>query len=171
MKIVSLFGLSAIIFLGVFFNSEFGKKKSNHLKNEVQKYRTLQSSDYGPTFRTKRAANESVAESRLALQDEWKNFTNSSDTEAVTKRRELVAKFKQLWPVEQWGRWGYFSEDYLELINVHWLQFPPPNPALQKTLGGLYLFFSTVGCWGNVIVLFMYFRQVNHFALRRNVDT
>ncbi|XP_053603281.1 opsin Rh3-like isoform X2 [Plodia interpunctella] len=77
---------------------------------------------------------------------------------SVDEHADLVAQFKSHWPVESWKNTGFFTEDYLNLINDHWLHFPPPSETIQKLLGGLYLMFSTVGSWGNVIVLFMYIR-------------
>ncbi|XP_041971319.1 opsin Rh3-like isoform X2 [Aricia agestis] len=75
-----------------------------------------------------------------------------------TRKEELVERFRRLWHIDAWQELGYFSDDYLYLINEHWLQFPPPSEKYQRFLGGIYIFFSTVGCWGNVIVLMMYLR-------------
>lgn len=72
--------------------------------------------------------------------------------------RQLIEAFKQLWPVDRWRQCGYFTEDYLELINEHWLQFSPPPELVQKVLGVVYLLFSTGGCLGNLMVLLMYIK-------------
>lgn len=113
--------------------------------------------EYVFQYPEKREINENT-ESGILKQNETKNATLSSKLETSKKRLELLAEFKRQWPVEQWREYGLFADDYLNLINEHWLQFSPPSVAVQKTLGGTYLLFATVGCWGNVIVLFMYFK-------------
>ncbi|CAK1545841.1 unnamed protein product [Leptosia nina] len=84
------------------------------------------------------------------------NATQLNGTSLNHKR--LLDTFKTRWPVEEWREFRYFTDDYLDLINEHWLQFSPPSEVMQKSLGAIYVLFSTVGCWGNVIVLFMYLR-------------
>ncbi|CAH2105440.1 unnamed protein product [Euphydryas editha] len=88
--------------------------------------------------------------------NEFKNISNSNNT--LDEKFELIQRFKKMWPVSTWKMSGYFTEDYLDLINKHWLQFPPPSEAAQKSLGAFYLLFATVGCWGNVMVIFMYLK-------------
>ncbi|CAF4815660.1 unnamed protein product [Pieris macdunnoughi] len=88
----------------------------------------------------------------------WKREVTENNTELNLKHHKLLESFKNRWPVEKWRKFQYFTDDYLDLINEHWLQFSPPNEALQKILGGVYVLFSTVGCWGNVMVLLMYLR-------------
>lgn len=110
--------------------------------------------------RKKRSTNQSAVETayRIASESEQRNLTDSANTSTVNKHAKLLAKFKQNWPVSLWTQYGFFSDDYLDLINEHWLQFPPPSESLQKFLGGFYVMFSTIGCWGNIIVLLMYLR-------------
>lgn len=150
-------GLSAVTIYSILCNGNFMKQLSRievkTISDENSSKTMLRDNENSP-YRMKRDANTSV-EHRIA--EEFKNVTNNETLEE-RKKLELFAEFKRLWPVERWREYGFFSDDYLELINVHWLQFPPPSAALQKTLGGLYFLFSTVGCWGNVIVLFMYCR-------------
>lgn len=69
----------------------------------------------------------------------------------------LVKSFQQQWPVVNWRKW-LFTDDYLLLINRHWLQFSPPDPSSQYALGVLYMIIAAVGCTGNVIVLLMYIK-------------
>lgn len=75
----------------------------------------------------------------------------------LSEKRFLVTSFKQRWPVVIWRKW-LFTDDYLLLINQHWLQFSPPDPFSQYALGALYVVMMTVGCSGNAIVLFMYLK-------------
>lgn len=111
--------------------------------------------EYVLQSRAKRETNIN-AESGILKQNETENATSSAELEMAKKRLEMFTKFKSQWPVKRWHEYGLFTDEYLTLINEHWLQFPPPSETLQKTLGGCYLFFATVGCWGNIIVLFMY---------------
>lgn len=113
----------------------------------------------GGLDRRRRALNETASEKELVLVEEGLRSNGSSEEEArAAEHALLVRNFTRTWPVARWRAGGYFDDDYLELINEHWLRFPPPPDWLQKTLGSVYLLFSCVGCWGNVIVLFMYFR-------------
>lgn len=75
----------------------------------------------------------------------------------LSENSSLVKSFKQQWPVANWQKW-LFTDDYLLLINRHWLQFSPPDPLIQYALGALYVMIATVGCTGNAIVLLMYFK-------------
>ncbi|CAH0407437.1 unnamed protein product [Chilo suppressalis] len=97
-----------------------------------------------------------------------------SDIEERTGRRErtgsilrvspsavpmsLVARFKLQWPVKLWKEYGLYTDDYLTLINSHWLRFPPPDPGVNYLLGGLYVVMMVVGCSGNTLVLYMYIK-------------
>lgn len=75
----------------------------------------------------------------------------------LTENSSLVKSFKQRWPVVNWRKW-LFTDDYLLLINQHWLQFSPPDPLSQYALGALYVIMATAGCTGNAIVLLMYIK-------------
>lgn len=75
----------------------------------------------------------------------------------LSENSSLVKSFKQRWPVTNWRKW-LFTDDYLLLINRHWLQFSPPDPLSQYALGALYVFMAIVGCAGNAIVLLMYIK-------------
>lgn len=88
------------------------------------------------------------------------NFRNSSSDkmEVMSKHRILVNNFKKTWPVQLWRKYGIFTDDYIELLNDHWLQFSPPPEALHHALGGFYIIFATVGLCGNMLVVFMYIR-------------
>lgn len=94
---------------------------------------------------------------RISKPDDKNSTVTTNATEKLEHSR-LIADFKKQWPVLKWQEFGLFSDDYLDLINEHWLRFPPPNAYLQKTLGGVYVLFTTLGCAGNIIVLFMYIR-------------
>ncbi|KAJ0178751.1 hypothetical protein K1T71_005526 [Dendrolimus kikuchii] len=108
--------------------------------------------------RNKRSVNEGNPEVIYRVARSNETQIQSANMSNVNEHTLLLEKFKRLWPVWRWKQHGFFSDEYLDLINEHWLQFPPPSETLQKTLGSLYLLFSTVGCWGNVIVLIMYLR-------------
>lgn len=92
---------------------------------------------------------------KLTDLDGMRNISRSNETE---RHNRLIAKFKATWPLWIWREYGYFTDDYLDVINEHWLQFAPPGAAWQRTLASMYVLFCTVGGWGNIIVLLMYFK-------------
>lgn len=106
-----------------------------------------------------RVKREATQMNNTSLDFQSKNesnlYGNKNNTSDIIK---LIARFKQEWPVEYWLKLGYFEENYLYLINEHWLHFPPPDPVVHRILGSIYIFFSTIGSWGNIIVLTMYLR-------------
>lgn len=164
MKLIFFLGASAASFSflcsGALANFSNRSEESNtvEIANNIGEYWTLHDwEEYALQSRAKRETNNS-AESGILKQNEMENATSSVKLEMAKKRLEMFTDFKSQWPVARWHEYGFFADDYLNLINEHWLQFPPPSETLQKVLGGLYLLFSTVGCWGNVIVLFMYFK-------------
>ncbi|KAL4721678.1 hypothetical protein ACJJTC_002200 [Scirpophaga incertulas] len=167
MNIILYTSLSFIVALNILCQSEFmdfsvrnhfkitnkmtrnnsTKEKINCLLNCESSYRRMKRDD---------GESDNVDAKKA---DEAKNISELNNISSIDKHALLVANFKRLWPVERWSENGFFHEDYLNLINEHWLQFPPPSKSLQITLGGLYLIFATIGCWGNAVVLFMYFRK------------
>lgn len=70
----------------------------------------------------------------------------------------LVEQFKRMYPISLWKENGWFKEDYLYIINAHWLQFPPPSKASHYTLAVVYIFVLTAGISGNALVIFMFFK-------------
>lgn len=95
------------------------------------------------------------------------SYQNSLDIVETTtmsvsdSKLALVAKFMERWPVEKWRSIGLFTDDYLLLINSHWLEFPPPDSWIQYTFGSTYVLLAGTGAFGNVLVLLMYMRLVN----------
>lgn len=74
----------------------------------------------------------------------------------------LIDNFKKNWPVKQWIRTGFFSEEYLTDINVHWLKYPSPEPIYFYLFGFMYLIILSVGAIGNLLVIFLFFRWVRN---------
>lgn len=103
-------------------------------------------------------SNETQPENGIRFKNANESANISYPDISSIKKRDLIRRFKEMWPVAHWCDLGFFTDDYLLLINEHWMQFPPPNEIVQKFLGSIYIIFATAGCWGNVIVLFMYFR-------------
>lgn len=66
--------------------------------------------------------------------------------------------FKNKYPVNLWKDHGLYTDDYIKLINNHWLKFMPPNPTSHYVLGLLYTVIMVFGCTGNSLVIFMYFK-------------
>lgn len=111
--------------------------------------------------RTLETVSEKLREKRRAVEldgrikslVEVKHLEESPPTESA-----IISKFKRQWPVQLWRDYGLFADDYLLIINSHWLGFPPPAPGAQYALGALYIVMMVVGCIGNALVLLMYFR-------------
>nr|BAQ54766.1 opsin, rhodopsin-7 like [Macromia amphigena] len=72
--------------------------------------------------------------------------------------RMLRERFQSLWPTGLWKSHGLYSDDYLFLINPHWLGFPPPRPSSHYILAVLYTVVMVVGVSGNFLVIFMFCR-------------
>lgn len=167
-----LFGFSGVVLLCILCNGDKQKRLSkviSHLDSEIRDSNSKRVRELWrcgdvisriPLNRNERSVNKSDPDSaqRVAEAEDPKNSSSVSLNRTVVAHALLVAKFKRLWPVWRWRQYGYFADDYLDLINEHWLQYPPPSETVQKTLGGVYLLFASIGCWGNVVVLFMYLR-------------
>lgn len=97
---------------------------------------------------------------RRASQEEInvKNTLNGTGDYHFVEHSILIELFKESWPVQTWYRYGLFTDDYLDILNEHWLQFPPPSKDVHYALGGFYILFVTAGVLGNILVLFMYIR-------------
>ncbi|KAJ2951917.1 hypothetical protein O0L34_g4170 [Tuta absoluta] len=119
------------------------KRRRRFIANSVKSFRKL---------RSKRRAINAVDSRSLVYRSASYRGKESSE--------ELMARFKERWPVAQWRSFGFFSDEYLLMINQHWLSFPPPDPRHQYALGGLYVAMMVVGCTGNALVLLMYLRSV-----------
>ncbi|KAL0882466.1 hypothetical protein ABMA27_000939 [Loxostege sticticalis] len=171
MNVILFVSLSFAVLLSILCSDEFKdhlvrkpcKRENEAIENNlITDIRELWTRELHYRIRIKRnnaKMNTSIfQQDPLEGSDVMKNISEFTNSSGVDKHALLVAKFKRLWPVGRWQEHGFFSEDYLELINEHWLQFDPPSEFLQKFLGGLYMLFTTVGCWGNITVLFMYFR-------------
>lgn len=111
--------------------------------------------------RTLESVSEKLREKRRAVEfDGTKPLVEVKqvDAESPPTDSTIISKFKRQWPVQLWRDYGLFSDDYLLIINSHWLSFPPPHPGAQYALGALYIVMMIVGCTGNALVLLMYFR-------------
>lgn len=79
------------------------------------------------------------------------NRTN--DTRAPTDHKDEY--------LAQTGKWkdhGFYTDDYIHLINVHWFKFHPPADTSHYVLGTLYTIIMVFGCFGNSLVIFMYIK-------------
>lgn len=155
MNIQKYFAFSAAAFLSILCNGDLvnntQKCRIHDDKTCLRAERTIGE----VTNRVLKSSQTNMSETagRIGQAEELDANTSANN---ISTDRMLMAKFKLLWPLERWKQYGYFDEDYLELINVYWLQFSPPPELVQKVLGGVYVIFSTGGCLGNLIVLFMY---------------
>ncbi|XP_022205432.2 opsin, ultraviolet-sensitive [Nilaparvata lugens] len=84
-------------------------------------------------------------------------ISDSGDGNA-TKLEQTMERFKQLYPVESWKSEGFFTDEYLYMINPHWLQFDPPSHTAHYILAAAYFIVMTIGVTGNFLVIFMFLR-------------
>jgi len=66
--------------------------------------------------------------------------------------------FKSKYPTKLWRDYGFYTDDYIKLINDHWFKFMPPTPTSHYILGFLYVIIMVFGCIGNLLVIFMYIK-------------
>ncbi|XP_050308710.1 opsin, ultraviolet-sensitive-like [Anthonomus grandis grandis] len=90
------------------------------------------------------------------FQGEW-NLTTTPCIVNSTKE-DLIEQFKRNWQVKVWINRGFFTEGYIYDINVHWLQFKPPDSSKFYILGALYLVIMVFGMVGNGLVIFLFCR-------------
>lgn len=70
------------------------------------------------------------------------------------------ADFKTKYPTDMWKDHGFYTDDYVRLINGHWFKFMPPGPTAHYVLAVLYTVIMVFGCSGNFLVIFMYIKSV-----------
>ncbi|VEN36409.1 unnamed protein product, partial [Callosobruchus maculatus] len=70
----------------------------------------------------------------------------------------IVDRFKRNWAVDEWKQLGYFKEDQILDINIHWLKFDAPYDISFYALGTTYMLFIMVGFTGNLLVIFLFAR-------------
>lgn len=85
-----------------------------------------------------------------------------------TDESVVVADFKARYPIDMWKEHGFYTDDYMQLINSHWFKFEPPNAMSHYILGSLYTAIMLFGCFGNFLVIFMYIKLV---CARRKLST
>lgn len=85
---------------------------------------------------------------------------NDKVKDNLLNKTEVINRFIELYPIESWTRHGFFSEDFLTMMNLHWLTFPPPDKVNHYVLAGLYIVIMLMGLSGNALVIFMYLRYV-----------
>lgn len=88
-------------------------------------------------------------------------LTHNNNTKDVSPNTtEIIKRFIEMYPTESWKEHGFFSEDFLTVINLHWLTFAPPDKTNHYVLAGLYVVIMLMGILGNALVIFMYLRYV-----------
>lgn len=162
MRLIIFFGFSAVIAFKILCTSDI-VKFANLMKQINKSGISIKlGQENVQSLRIKRNTNDTDSEQQpttIAPHDGTTDTTNvTSQTDDEKEKLELLETFKRQWPLQRWREYGLFTDDYVNLINEHWLRFPPPSPAVQRAIGSVYLLFSTIGCWGNLTVLFMYFR-------------
>jgi r-opsin len=82
------------------------------------------------------------------------NVNTSNHTDEI----EVMPDFKTKYPINKWKEHGFYTDDYMNLINIHWFKFEPPNATSHYILGLLYTVIMVLGCFGNSLVIFMYIK-------------
>ncbi|XP_026820091.1 melanopsin-like isoform X1 [Rhopalosiphum maidis] len=82
------------------------------------------------------------------------NVNTSNHTDEI----EVMSDFKTKYPINKWKEHGFYTDDYMNLINIHWFKFEPPNATSHYILGLLYTVIMVLGCFGNSLVIFMYIK-------------
>lgn len=86
--------------------------------------------------------------------------TPNVNTSNHTEEFVVMSDFKTKYPVDTWKEHGFYTDDYMKLINSHWFKFKPPNATSHYILGFLYTVIMVLGCFGNSLVIFMYIKLV-----------
>ncbi|XP_035438926.2 opsin Rh3 isoform X1 [Spodoptera frugiperda] len=121
------------------------RRSSDNFQNEFKNdHKKLKFADFGMNDLTSYHSSVDIVKTTAS---------SVSDNKA-----DLLKKFVKRWPVQRWHAFGLFTDDYLQQINSHWLQFPPPDTRIQYTFGITYIFLAGTGAFGNILVLLMYVR-------------
>lgn len=92
--------------------------------------------------------------------DNVKITTNNQFITTEGPTTVVFSDFKTNYPVNEWKLHGFYTDDYMLLINSHWFKFRPPKPTSHYVLGFLYTVIMMFGCFGNSLVIFMYTKLV-----------
>lgn len=84
--------------------------------------------------------------------------TSNVNTSNLTEEIVVMSDFKAKYPINEWKKYGFYTDDYMQLINSHWFKFRPPNATSHYILGFLYAVIMVFGCFGNSLVIFMYIK-------------
>lgn len=103
---------------------------------------------------TTTAGEESGGRTTPLLQEEW----TPADSEETPNRSALLRRFRRLYPLHLWSQHGFFTEDFLELVDTLWLQHPPQSPLAHYSLAGAYSAIMVAGVSGNALVIYMFIR-------------
>ncbi|XP_055846890.1 opsin, ultraviolet-sensitive [Episyrphus balteatus] len=53
---------------------------------------------------------------------------------------------------------GEYDLEYIARINSFWLSFDPPSPRSHYIMAVIYIIITTIGCFGNALVVYMFIR-------------
>ncbi|XP_050520533.1 opsin, ultraviolet-sensitive-like [Daktulosphaira vitifoliae] len=82
-----------------------------------------------------------------------KNVISNQSEEII-----FIESFQSKYPIYLWKEHGFYTDDYIKLINKYWFKFPPTSPFAHYTMAILYTIITAVGCFGNALVIIMYIR-------------
>lgn len=126
------------------------------------KPKTLKTRAENPMARARPNTNMNSSGVRKSLlSNNVKTFApNNQINDTVKSTTLMITDFKTKYPVNKWKLHGFYTDDYIRLINSHWFKFMPPNPTSHYVLGILYAVIMIFGCFGNSLVIFMYTKLV-----------
>lgn len=84
----------------------------------------------------------------------------ANNSNLAARTMPVDADFKAKYPTDMWKDHGFYTDDYVRLINGHWFKFIPPGPTAHYVLAVLYTVIMVFGCSGNFLVIFMYIKSV-----------
>nr|BAQ54849.1 opsin, rhodopsin-7 like [Anax parthenope] len=132
------------------YSSPVASKASSAGRQEAEDYRDAKSHPKekdGPSDKTSSSIFES---SGIA--------SSTPEEEEEERVKAIRDDFESRWPTSLWRNHGLYTDDYILLINPHWLGFPPPRPISHYILAVLYAIVMIIGVSGNFLVIFMFCR-------------
>ncbi|KAK7790844.1 hypothetical protein R5R35_010719 [Gryllus longicercus] len=82
-----------------------------------------------------------------------------SNDEEEEDIQQLRTSFKERYPVHLWQRYGFFTDNFLEMMNEAWMKYPPPSPSAHYIMASIYIVLMLVGTSGNGLVVYLFIRS------------
>jgi len=96
----------------------------------------------------------------------WRQNAESERHEKLTAAI-ATTDFKIKYPTKVWRDHGFYTDDYIKLINGHWFKFMSARSMSHYILGFLYVIIIVFGCFGNFLVIFSW-KDMSRYSKRAN---